>query len=281
MIKKKKTIRISKRSFSIASKQNFYFDYLNKMLEQGYCFMPNEVLYNTGLTDKQKLLFCAISNLCAEKWYCRASNEYLWEKLNADARTIRRNISALQEGWFITITVKNNNQREISLKEGEDKNVLGVGQKCPRGEDKNVHIILQENNTIEKKENKEKFETFWKEYPHARKGKKKESEEYFSKLNPEEVMKQVSILKRKIKAWLQDWQYIPACERWIRDFTPISEDVINQDLVKICKRHLNTDWDMKQRASELKQTFWDEQINRIVKAIQQKDSPKNLFLKQN
>ena len=118
--------------------------------------MPNEVLYNTELTDKQKLLFCVISNLCAEKWFCWASNEYLGEKLNADARTIRRNISTLQECWFIKITVKNNNQREISLKEGEDKNVLGVGQKCPRGEDKNVHIILQENNTIEKKENKKR-----------------------------------------------------------------------------------------------------------------------------
>jgi hypothetical protein len=38
---------------------------------------------------------------------------------------------------------------------------------------------------------------------------------------------------------------------------------------------------MKQRATELKQTFGEQEINEIVKAIQQKDSPKNLFLKQN
>ena len=139
----------------------------------------------------------------------------------------------------------------------------------------NISIILQDI-----KENPKEFETFRKEYPHARKWKKAESKNYFSKQNPEEVMKQVQILKRKIKAWLQDWQYIPACERWIRDFTPLSEDVVKQDLVKICKRHLNADGDMKQRALELKQTFWDEQINSIVKAIQQKDSPKNLFLNQ-
>jgi len=128
--------------------------------------------------------------------------------------------------------------------------------------------------------NKYTFDDFWTEYPHARKWKKAESKQYYDKLNSEEVMKQVQILKWKIRAWLQDWQYIPACERWIRDFTPINDDVIKQDLVKICKWHLNAWWDMKQRSMELKQTFWDERINEIVKAIQQKDSPKNLFLKQ-
>jgi hypothetical protein len=123
------------------------------------------------------------------------------------------------------------------------------------------------------------FETFWKEFPHARKGKKAESKKYYEQLDTNEVMKQVQILKRKIKAWLQDWQYIPACERWIRDFTPLNDDVVKQDLVRICKRHLNAEWDMKQRSQELKQTFWDEQINKIVKAIQQQNSPKNLFIK--
>lgn len=67
MRKKEKKSQTLKRNSLRASKQNFYFNYLNKMLEQGYCLMPNEVLYSTELTDKQKLLFCAISNLCAEK----------------------------------------------------------------------------------------------------------------------------------------------------------------------------------------------------------------------
>lgn len=251
------------------------------MLEQGYCFMPNEVLYSEKLTDKQKLLFCAISSLCAEKGYCWASNDYLAEKFGVDERTIRRNVADLYKCWFIKISVKNWNQREISLNEE-------VGQKCPGGRTKMSaeggqkcpHIIISNNTTNIEKENKEKFETFWKEYPHARKGKKKESEQYFLKQDANEVLRQVAILKRKIKAGLQDGQYIPACERWIRDFTPISEDVIKQDLVKICKWHLNADGDIKQRASELKETFWEEQIKQIVKAIQQKDSPKNLFIKQ-
>ena len=116
------------------------------------------------------------------------------------------------------------------------------------------------------------FGDFWKDYPHARKWKKSESEVYFKKNDSDEVKKQVSIMKWKLKAWLIESKYIPACERWIRDFTPINDDVINQDLVKICRRHLNAWGDMKERSLELKQTFWDERINDIVKAIQQKNN---------
>jgi hypothetical protein len=44
------------------------------------------------------------------------------------------------------------------------------------------------------------FDTFWKEFPHARKGKKKESEQYFNKQDAELVKKQVGILNFKINA---------------------------------------------------------------------------------
>lgn len=127
----------------------------------------------------------------------------------------------------------------------------------------------KENIEEEYKENKEsEFELFRKAFPHARKWKKADSKNYFLKQEPTEVMKQVSILKRKIKAWLQDWQYVPACERWIRDFTPLNDDVVKQDLVKICKRHLSCWWDAKQRAKELKETFGEQEVNEIVKLIQ-------------
>ena len=242
------------------------------MLEQGYWIMPNKVLYSTELSDKQKLLYCLISSLCAEKGYCRATNEYIAEKLWATTRTIREHVSELQEKWFITVELKNNNERFIRLSEGEEENFQGGGKNLPRGEEENFHPYIYTNIT-----NEYSFQKFRTEYPHARKWKKAESKKYYDKLNSEEVMKQVHILKRKIKAWLQDWQYIPACERWIRDFTPLNEDVIKQDLVKICKRHLNAWWDMKQRSMELKETFWEQQINEIVKAIQKKDSPKILF----
>lgn len=242
------------------------------MLEQGYWIMPNKVLYSTELSDKQKLLYCLISSLCAEKGYCRAKNEYIAEKLWTTTRTIREHVSELQEKWFITVELKNNNERFIRLAEREEENSQGGGRNLPGGEEENFHPYIYTNIT-----NEYSFQKFWEDYPHARKGKKKDSEKYFKQNDSEEVRKQVQILKRQIKAWLQDWKYIPACERWIRDFTPLNEDVIKQDLVKICKRHLNAWGDMKQRSMELKETFWEQQINEIVKAIQKKDSPKILF----
>lgn len=234
--------------------------------------MPNKVLYSTELSDKQKLLFCVISSLCAEKGYCRATNECLWELLWVDKLTISRNISQLQEKWYISIEIISRNERKIRI----DENIKGDWQKRQGGIDENINPYIYTNIT-----NEYSFQKFWEDYPHARKGKKKDSEKYFKQNDSEEVRKQVQILKRKLRAWLEESKRIPACERWIRDFTPLNDDVIKQDLVKICKRHFNAWWDMKQRSHELKETFWEQQINEIVKAIQQKDSPKNLFLKQN
>ena len=239
------------------------------ILSEWYWIMPNTVLYSKELTDKQKLLYCLISSLCAEKWYCRASNEYLWELLNAEKGTISKNVSKLNEKWFIALELEGWFQRKISIVENDIplvKNDKGGSQKWLGGVVKNDNIILQYNNT----NNKYSFQEFRKEYPHARKWKKAESEKYFNQNDSEDVRKQVQILNRKIKAWLQDAQYIPACERWIRDFTPISDEVLKQDLVKIARWHLKCGWDIKQRALELKQTFWEAQINEIVKAIQQK-----------
>ena len=243
-----------------------------ELLSKWYWIMPNIVLFSDNLTDKQKLLYCLISSLCAKEWFCWATNEHLWDLLNVNKLTISRNISELQEKWYINIEITSNNQRKITLNE----NVKGDWQKRQGGIDKNINPLYIYTNIT----NEYSFQNFWKDYPHAHKGKKKDSEKYFKQNDSEEVRKQVQILKRQIKAWLQDAEYVPACERWIRDFTPLNEDVIKQKLVKICKWHLNAWWDMKQRSLELKETFGEQQINEIVKAIQQKDSPKNLFLKQ-
>lgn len=148
------------------------------MLEQGFGIMPNSILYNDGLTDKQKLLFCMISSLCAEKGYCRATNKYIGEKLNADERTISRNLSALQEKGYIYIEIENNTQRKITL----DKNVVGVGQKCPGGDRQKC----PHNNTSDKITNENsmsKFEEFWNKRP--KKEDKKKAMKKFLQLPPD------------------------------------------------------------------------------------------------
>ena len=260
----------------LAKKLYFYFltkqNVMADILSEWYWVMPNKVLFSKELTDKQKLLYCLISSLCAKEWYCWASNKYLWEILWVKERTISNWIKTLIEQWFINsdINKSKGNERHITI-----AIVNNHIPYCEKSQDpyceKSQHINTIYNIT----NNNYSFQDFRKDYPHARKWKKADSEKYFNQNDNEDVKKQVSILKWKIKAWLQDPQFIPACERRIRDFTPISEDVLRQDLMKICRWHLNEWWDIKQRAVELKETFWEQKINEIVKAIQQ--NGKSLF----
>lgn len=249
--------RINKMNADLILKPQFLtVDYA--MLHSGYSWIET-ALYGF-------IKFFLTNN---EKFYC--TNEQLAEMLCVSENTVITAISKLKNDWLINLTYRIKaggwKIRFVRLTKSESPTPKICGSNT-----QNLWGIY--NKKIEnKKINIYTFQDFWKDYPHARKGKKKESEQYFTKQNPEAVMKQVAILKRKIKAWLQDGQYIPACERWIRDFTELNEDVIKQDLVRICRRHLNADWDIKQRALELKQTFWDETINEVVKSLQKKVTP--------
>jgi len=203
-----------------------------------------------------------------------ATNEELAELLVVSEATIKRALKNLNDNWVISIDKKQKEWGWIlrMIRLGQNELLERVNLSLSKGSIWAFHNIIQEDIN-----NNYSFNDFWKDYPHARKWKKAESEKYFKQQNNEDVKKQVEILKRKLKAWLQESQFIPACERWIRDFTPLNDDVIKQDLVRICKWHLNAWWDMKQRSIELKETFGEQQINEIVKAIQKKDSPKILF----
>jgi hypothetical protein len=86
-----------------------------EILQNGFCMIPNVVLYDNELSDKQKLLYWVISSLCAEKWYCRASNDYISELLWVNKWTISKNISELEKKWYINITLDSNYKRYIEL----------------------------------------------------------------------------------------------------------------------------------------------------------------------
>lgn len=95
-----------------------------EILQNGFCMIPNVVLYDNELSDKQKLLYWVISSLCAEKWYCWASNEYISELLWVNKWTISKNISELEKKWYINITLDNNCKRYIELNSIVENNNL-------------------------------------------------------------------------------------------------------------------------------------------------------------
>ncbi len=119
---------------------------------------------------------------------------------------------------------------------------------------------------IEKNRYSDSFEKFWKEFPHARKWKKNDSYEFFVKQDLNEVMLETYHLKLKIKSGIQDWSFIPACERWLRDFTPTSDEVKVQDLEKIMKWHMTTEW-WKDRYPLLVSVYWEDRVKAMAKKL--------------
>ena len=138
-----------------------------EILQNGFCMIPNVVLYDNELSDKQKLLYWTISSLCAEKWYCWASNDYIWELLWVNKWTISKNISELEKKWYINISLDNNCKRYIELNSVvENHNACEKSQGglwkitrggCEKSQDINIidknKINIINNNTEQSSEN--------------------------------------------------------------------------------------------------------------------------------
>lgn len=121
------------------------------MLDKWYGIMPNSILFNKELGDKEKLLFCFISSLCAEKWFCRAGNEYIAEKMWTSERTVREHIWRLAKHGCITLVVEKGNQRKITIWTVAES-CHGDGENLPPSDGENLpHNIIRLNIIKEKK----------------------------------------------------------------------------------------------------------------------------------
>jgi len=113
-------------------------------------------MFDKELSDKQKLLFCYISSLCAEKWFCRASNKYIAECLWCTWKTVSVNVCSLEKSWYIEVEISkdNGNSRKISISKWRDsveKKKDSYVQKCvdPYGEKKgDPYIQKSPHNSI-------------------------------------------------------------------------------------------------------------------------------------
>jgi hypothetical protein len=120
------------------------------LMSEWYWIMANVVLFDNRLTDKQKLLYCLISSLCAEKWYCRASNKYLWEKLWVKEWTISQWVKALIDYWYVESDINKSkwNERHITI-----ANVINQNTYCEKSQEgyceNSQHNITTINTTNE------------------------------------------------------------------------------------------------------------------------------------
>ena len=99
--------------------------------------IPAVILYDSNLSDKDKIVYSVISNLTHEKGYCWASNKYIGELLSCSPLTISRSVSKLNQLKYIKNSLQKNESgtlRKIYLgisnfNKGVIKNDKGVHQK--------------------------------------------------------------------------------------------------------------------------------------------------------
>ena len=203
---------------------------MEKQVMQGwYWIMPNNILFDNTISDKSKLLFCLISSLCAEKWFCRATNEYLAGQLWVTDRTIRERVWELQEHWYIAVLIEDGFKRTIRVKWGEE-NFQGDGKKLPQGDGKK----LPDNNTssnITNKNSLAKFEEFWNKRP--KKEWRKATLKKFINLSQEKQNKAIDgIDKRKKTDRWQKW-IIMAATTYINQERREDELVVEQQTQRV------------------------------------------------
>lgn len=113
------------------------------------------------------------------------------------------------------------------------------------------------------KEQEEQFEQVWKNYP--QKTGKQEAKKYFLKHNYNDLLLEANIKKRQVLLEIIDKQYVRWGNRWMRDFTPQLDGLIQQDLKKIFEKHMALGWDMKSRMEEIVRDFPNVDFNKLYK----------------
>lgn len=186
-----------------------------------YAVIPANVRYDNELRPNEKLLYGEISALANKTGVCYANNEYFSELYDVQVNAISTWIKHLKEKEYIKVEyeyetgTKEIKKRYISLG-GIQKDNTWYSKRyeggIQKGEDNNTSI----NNT--KEIYKERFETFYKEYP--KKVSKQKTLQWFIKHKPDEELfnKIMSSLQKqkKTKSWLKDnGQYIPFPTTWL------------------------------------------------------------------
>lgn len=208
-----------------------------------YSVIPAIVRYDNELKPNEKLLYGEITSLTNKNNECWATNSYFARLYNVNSATISRWISHLKEkGYVVVEFIYKNETKEIEKRVIKiigvpinqpmntymlnNQEVLiekskGYIQKNQEGIDKKV----KENNTsinntsINIKEiNKERFETFWKQYP--KKVNKFKSEEWFRKNKPDEILfnhiiKKLEMFKKSNEWKKENGKYIPHPTTWL------------------------------------------------------------------
>lgn len=182
-------------------------------------------------------------------------------------------IRRLLDSWVIEYKLINKNTPYYKVTEkwsSWNKKSLGCEQddtppanKTTQGGANKTTYNPSTNNTSTKIISKKNFEEIWKAYPHDKKTHKERTKKRYNKseYDYEVVLEEIKLLKRKIATGKQDWQYLPAMERRMRDFVPTNKTVkkqfLKQTMIELQwtdqREEFNDDW-----GKEVLKPIWDE-----------------------
>jgi hypothetical protein len=115
--------------------------------------------------------------------------------------------------------------------------------------------------------NSKNFDTFWKQFPHARSWSRKEAQTKYNShyLTEKELFNELELLKLKIKHWIENPKYVKACQRWIEWITKtdglIVDDIIYKIISELMKKTFE---DRKDEIDNLTKIYWFDKIREIT-----------------
>lgn len=223
---------------------------------------PTDILENPNLTELDKLVFLYIRprvrnsdwvysfeqagkqhKVELKRGQCIVKVASLAELLQRDRKTIHKSLESLSK-WYSQTDNKGMPYWCLITRLYYDDLISMDNQKDNRG---TIEGQWKDNggtaNKSDKKEKNEKevwspkFEEFRMQFPHARKWKKQEAMKQYSALVEQEVRRELDLLKLRIDIWEVDPKYLSACERRLRDFTPISKTIRTKSISLYRKLH--------------------------------------------
>lgn len=123
---------------------------------------------------------------------------------------------------------------------------------CQENEKKTVTSVIRTD------ENKEKFEAFWKIYPHYQsRSRKKDTKTHFLETDYNELMFNTKMLKWKTIIHPEEVKFVPWSQKRVNNFVPMTDYQKKQAIRELYRRHMTVWGDMRTRMEEIVRDFPD------------------------
>lgn len=123
-------------------------------------------------------------------------------------------------------------------------------------------VIADENKKTMFTNKWERFDEFWKTFPHPRTAKKKDALDFYrrSDYTEDEILFESKLLELKIKYWLQDIKYVKGCALWTRDLVKTPSVILEKIIKEIVYAHMKNPKKIREDVELLISVFWQEKI---------------------